>query len=261
MWLAADLEVRPRPLTDADRLMLAAYSDWGGVGIKKALAKFPPGFPVPEARQLIHAYFTPPAVCAEIARVVRPLLPDLMATDGRIHALEPAVGIGRFPLALSGPGFETVTWHCVEFSELSYKMLHALRPDMDLHQGPFEGWVATHGADFAGRLKLVISNPPYGQRGTATTDDPDRSYRYKRADHYFLRRGLDLLGAGGLGVYIIPSGFLTGKTQEAVKLRAEVLRRHHLSAAFRLPNEVFSLANVVTDILFFRARGDPRGGR
>ena len=255
MWLAASLETRPRPLTNEDRLTLAAYSDWGGVGIKKALAKFPPGFPVPEPRQLIHAYFTPPAVCAEIARVVRPLLPELVATDGRVHALEPAVGIGRFPLALSGPGFETVTWHCVEFSELSYKMLHALRPDMDLYQGPFESWVAAHGADFAGRLKLVISNPPYGQRSYATTNDPDRSYRYKRADHYFLRRGLDLLGAGGLGVYIIPSGFLTGLTEDAIKLRAEVLRRHHLSAAFRLPNEVFSLANVVTDILFFRARG------
>ncbi|MEP7122512.1 MAG: SNF2-related protein [Byssovorax sp.] len=254
MWLAADLEAHPRALTDADRLILAAYSDWGGIGIKKSLDKFPPGFDVPDARQLIHAYFTPPRVCAEIARIVQPLLPGLIATDGRVHALEPAVGIGRFPLALSGRGFETVTWHCVEFSKLSYKMLHALRPDIDLYQGPFEGWVAAHGADFAGRLKLLISNPPYGQRSYATTEDPDRSYRYKRADDYFLRRGLDLLAPGGLGIYIIPSGFLTGMAEATVKLRVEVLRRHHLSAAFRLPNEVFSLANVVTDILVFRAR-------
>jgi superfamily II DNA or RNA helicase/predicted RNA methylase len=255
MWLAADLEAHPRALTDEDRLVLAAYSDWGGIGIQKSLDKFPPGFDVPDPRQLIHAYFTPPAICAEIARLVQPLLADLVATDGRVHALEPAVGIGRFPLALSGRGFESVTWHCVEFSKLSYKMLHALRPDIDLYQGPFEGWVASHAADFAGRLKLVISNPPYGQRSYATTEDPDRSYRYKRADHYFLRRGLDLLGAGGLGIYIIPSGFLTGMTEDAVELRATVLRSHHLAAAFRLPNEVFSLANVVTDILFFRARG------
>jgi predicted RNA methylase len=255
MWLAADLEAHPRPLTDDDRLVLAAYSDWGGIGLQKSLDKFPPGFDIPDTRQLIHAYFTPPAICAEIARLVQPLLADLVATDGRVHALEPAVGIGRFPLALSGRGFETVTWHCVEFSKLSAKMLHALRPDIDLYQGPFEGWVAEHGADFAGRLKLVISNPPYGQRSYATTEDPDRRYRYKRADHYFLRRGLDLLGAGGLGIYIIPSGFLTGMTEDAVALRAEVLRSHHLAAAFRLPNEVFSLANVVTDILFFRARG------
>jgi hypothetical protein len=254
MWLAADLEAHPRPLTDDDRLTLAAYSDWGGIGIAKSLDKFPPGFDAPDTRQLIHAYFTPPRVCAEIARLVQPLLPGLVATDGRVHALEPAVGIGRFPLALSGRGFETVTWHCVEFSKLSYKMLHALRPDIDLYQGPFEGWVAAHGADFAGRINLLISNPPYGQRSYATTEDPDRSYRYKRADDYFLRRGLDLLGPGGLGIYIIPSGFLTGMSKAAVALRTEVLRRHHLSTAFRLPNEVFSLANIVTDILVFRAR-------
>ena len=87
------------------------------------------------------------------------------------------------------------------------------------------------------------------------TDDPDRSYRYTRADDYFLRRGLDLLGPGGLGVYIIPSGFLTRETGRRRSSARRFSRRHHLSAAFRLPNEVFSLANVVTDILFFRARG------
>jgi superfamily II DNA or RNA helicase len=256
MWLASDLEARPRPLTNDDRLVLAAYSDWGGLGIEKAARKFPPGFPVPEKRQLIHAYFTPPFVCSEIARVTRPLIAGLDGKEeGRIHALEPSLGIGRFPLAFSGPGFEALSWHGVEYSKLSFKMVRALRPDMDLYQGPFESWVTEKGPEFQGRLRLVVSNPPYGERGPAYTKDPDRSYREIRADNYFLRRGLDLLGAGGLGIYIIPSGFLTGKTADARKIREQVLRRHHLSAAFRLPNEVFSLANVVTDILFFRARG------
>src|SRR6185295_5559231 len=77
MWLAYELEQHPRPLTDEDRLTLAAYSDWGGIGIKKSTAKFPPGFPIPEARQLVHAYYTPPGIAAEIARVLRPLLPGL----------------------------------------------------------------------------------------------------------------------------------------------------------------------------------------
>ena len=210
---------------------------------------------MPEKRQLIHAYFTPPAVCAEIARIVKPRLPELMSVDGKVHALEPSAGIGRFPLALSGPGFEALVWHCVEYSTVSSTMLHLLRPDIDLFQGPFERWIAERADAFAGRLKLIISNPPYGKRNMALTEDPDRSYRYDRADAYFLRRGLDLLGAGGLGIYIIPSGFLTGATEDAKKFRAEVLRRHHLAAAFRLPNEVFSLANVVTDLLLFRARG------
>jgi predicted RNA methylase len=255
MVLAADLESHPHPLTEEERRTLLEYSDWGGVGIGKWASRFPPGFPVPEKRQLIHAYFTPPAVCAEIARIVKPLLPGLVSTDGKVHALEPAAGIGRFPLALSGPGFEALAWHCVEYSTVSHKMLRLLRPDIDLFHGPFERWIAERAEDFAGRLKLVISNPPYGQRNQALTEDPDRSYRLDRADAYFLRRGLDLLGAGGLGIFIIPSGFLTGTTEDAKRLREEVLRRHHLAAAFRLPNEVFSLANVVTDILFFRARG------
>ena len=255
MWLASELEEHPRPLTSEDRRTLLEYSDWGGVGIGKWAKKFPPGFPVPEKRQLIHAYFTPPRVCAEIARVVQPLLPSLQSSDGKVHALEPSAGIGRFPLALSGAGFESLAWHSVEYSSVSHKLLRLLRPDIDLYHGPFERWIAERGEDFAGRLKLVISNPPYGARNLALTEDPDRDYRYERADAYFLRRGLDLLGAGGLGIFIIPSGFLSGDTEYAEKLREEVLLRHHLAAAFRLPNEVFSLANVVTDILFFRARG------
>src|SRR5262249_47513841 len=90
MSLAADLEAHPHPLTDEERGTLLEYSDWGGVGIGKWASKFPPGFPVPEKRQLIHAYFTPPAVCAEIARIVKPLLPDFVSTDGKVHALEPS---------------------------------------------------------------------------------------------------------------------------------------------------------------------------
>jgi hypothetical protein len=248
------------PLTDDEKLTIAEYSDWGGIGtIEKFKDKFPPGFPVPEKRQLIHAYYTPPSVANEIARVVRPLLPGLAATDGNVHALEPAAGMGRLgPLAFSGMGFEIMKWHCVEQSALSYKMLHAIRPDVDLFHGFFEDWLAERGSDFARHVNLLVSNPPYGTRNYKATTDPRwREYDYADADTYFLRRGLDLLAHGGLGIYIVPSGFLTGndKSGKARKLRAEVLRRHHLAAAFRLPNEVWSLANLVTDILFFRSRG------
>ncbi|APR77978.1 Hypothetical protein A7982_03325 [Minicystis rosea] len=76
------------------------------------------------------------------ARIVKPLLPELVSNDGKVHALEPSAGIGRFPLALSGPGFEALAWHCVELSTVSYKMLRLLRPDIDLFHGPFERWIA-----------------------------------------------------------------------------------------------------------------------
>jgi hypothetical protein len=34
-----------------------------------------------------------------------------------------------------------------------------------------------------------------------------------------------------------------------------VLKRHHLAAAYRLPSAIFPGAMLVTDLLFFRARG------
>ncbi len=177
-----------------------------------------------------------------------------------MHALEPSAGIGRFLRAFeSVPG---LTWHAVEWSELSARMLHVLRPDVDLMLAPFERWVREKGPAAQGKLGLVVSNPPYGIRGGSIAEDPDRAYRERMAYHYFLRRGLDLLGSDGLGVFVIPGGFLTSRTAQFVALREKVLKRHHLAAAFRLPsiNEkrreaIFPGAMLVTDVLFFRARG------
>jgi hypothetical protein len=107
-----------------------------------------------------------------------------------------------------------------------------------------------------------VSNPPYGIRGASIAEDPDRAYREKMAYHYFLRRGLDLLAPDGIGVFLVPGGFLTSRTAGFVALREKVLKRHHLAAAFRLPSmrpngreAIFPGAMLVTDLLFFRARG------
>lgn len=255
MKLAAELARQPRTLTDDDRRALEAYSGWGGLSIKAMADKFPAGFPVPEERGLIHEYYTPSVVCAEVARVVQPLLSDLGDADGHVAALEPSAGIGRFIRAFEGPGFEGIRWHAVEYSALSAAMLEALRPDLDLFRGSFERWVADNDAHLGEMLSLVVANPPYGKRGASIAEDPNRDYRLKDAYAYFLRRGLDMLEPGGLGVFLIPSGFLTGTAKKHRDLRAAVLRRHHLSAAYRLPSGIFPGANLVTDLLFFRARG------
>ncbi|MSQ02943.1 MAG: hypothetical protein EXR71_13825 [Myxococcales bacterium] len=178
-----------------------------------------------------------------------PLVPSLPHDGDTVHALEPSAGIGRFLRAFEPvPG---ITWHAVEWSELSARML-----------APFERWVREKGPAATGRLGLVVSNPPYGIRGASIAEDPDRTYREKMAYHYFLRRGLDLLAPDGLGVFLVPAGFLTSRTSQFVALREKVLKRHHLAAAYRLPsiNEkrreaIFPGAMLVTDVLFFRARG------
>ena len=196
----------------------------------------------------------------EVARLVAPLVSSLPHDGDTVQALEPSAGIGRFLRAFEPvPG---ITWHAVEWSELSARMLHVLRPDVDLMLAPFERWVREKGAAASGRLGLVVSNPPYGIRGASIAEDPDRAYRERMAYHYFLRRGLDLLAPDGLGVFLVPGGFLTSRTSQFVALREKVLKRHHLAAAYRLPsiNEkrreaIFPGAMLVTDLLFFRARG------
>ena len=246
---------RPDEMSAQDRAMLATYSGWGGLSIQAVADKFPTGFPVPEPRGLIHEFYTPTKVVREVARVIQPHVLDLPRTDGVVLTLEPSAGIGRFVQAASGPGFEDLLWLVVEWSELSARMLQALRADVPVFNGPFERWVREHGAEYAGRLGLVLANPPYGQRGVSITEDPDRAYREKNAYAYFLRRSLDLLAPNGLGVFLVPAGFLTGTGAGQVALREKVLKRHHLAAAYRLPSAIFPGAMLVTDLLFFRARG------
>ena len=227
------------------------------------VSQFPPDFPRPNPRVLINQYFTPTVVCDAVARALRPLLAGLPAlgAGNTVEALEPSIGVGRFVRAAIGPGFERLRWHGVEYDAVSAAMVEAMLPDVDMYGGPFERWVAERGAAFSGRVGLVLANPPYGKRGPSKTEDPNRAYRNDHdgtntwAAPYFLRRALDLLAPGGLGVFVIPWGFLSGIGKEARTLRETVLRRHHLSVAFRLPTDVFPGAGTTTDLLFFRSRG------
>ncbi len=54
MATAANLYAQKRAPNADERTVIAGYSGWGGLSIQGATAKFPPGFPVPEERGLIH---------------------------------------------------------------------------------------------------------------------------------------------------------------------------------------------------------------
>ena len=241
-----------------ERDLLRQYSGWGGLSLKGLEGRLPPEW-LPEKRALIHEYYTPTLVARAIAESLRPRLLDL-AQDGTVTALEPSAGIGRFVEALSGDGFDSVRWYACEYSRISGQLLAALRPDVDVYVGPLERWLQDR-AELQGEIDLVVSNPPYGERGAAFYKDPDRFYQEPRAYAYQLRRTLDWLRPGGVGVYLVPAGFMTGLGAAFIELRRKVLRRHHLMAAFRLPSEteegksLFPGALLVTDVLYFRARG------
>src|SRR5690606_18294515 len=126
-----------------------------------------------------------------------------------VRALEPSAGIGRFVWSVEAAAPEPIDWHLVELSQASGRLLRAMRPADDVTLAPFERWVTDH-RELHGQLSLVVANPPYGPRGASLTEDPDRSYRDKRAYAYFLRRGLDLLAKDGVGVFVVPAGFVSG---------------------------------------------------
>lgn len=256
---AITLLARSGPYCAAEVETLKRYSGWGGLSIDKIRTRVPSEW-LPEERGLIHEYYTPSAVAAAIADAIKPRLLNLEDGNGRVSALEPSAGIGRFIRALSGDGFDSLRWTACEYSRISAALLRAIRPDVEVFAGSFEEWVQAN-LDRRGHYQLVISNPPYGERGAAATLDPDRSYRDKQAYVYQLRRSLEFLATGGIGVYLIPAGFLTGRGARSIELRRKILLMAHLMAAFRLPSEteegkpLFPGALLVTDILFFRARG------
>ncbi len=247
--------------TREDREALKLYSGWGGLsdGLKKAVKSFPSL----DLRSvaLIHEFYTPVGVVNEVVRTLLPMLADLpRGTDGNLWAMEPSAGIGRFVRAFPDKvGQVKIRWSGAEYSAISASILERLRPDMMLHKGPFEVFVQEQAPDLFGQLGLVVSNPPYGVRGAEIVEDRDVSYRRNGGDriayYYFMRRSLDLLAKGGVGVFLIPAGFISGKGDDRNAMREAVIRRHHLLAAYRLPSDIFPGAKLVTDLLFFEARG------
>ncbi len=244
------------PYSPAEMDALARYSGWGGLSIKKVAHRFPAGFPVPDKAALVHEYYTRADVGRAVGQAIASWPEALPGSEGRFKALEPSAGVGRFLAGLAEAGL-SCDWKAVEYSQVSGRILKARFPDANVSIGPFERWVRTS-AEF---FDLVVSNPPYGPRGMSLAED-DQGQRIRAAYHYFIWRTLGLLKPGGLGVYLVPGGLMTGTGRRITKLRDELLRTAHLSCAFRLPSEdpkgtddpLFPGANLVIDLLFFRKR-------
>lgn len=241
-----------RPPNAEERTILQRYTGNGGVSIER-LAKLVPSEWVPSSKAPVDEYYTPPAVCAAIAGTIAALVGGNPPNG---VALEPAAGIGRFVGACSArPELAGLRWIAVEHSRISAEICRLLYPQAEVHNSPFEKWLVDNHEQYAGQLALVVTNPPYGVRGSNKTIDPDKTYREDVAYVYFIRRSFDMLAAGGIGVAIVPRGFLSGTGAAAVRARTSVLRRHHLICAFRLPSDIYPGAEIVTDVSFWRARG------
>ncbi|MGB1017104.1 MAG: Eco57I restriction-modification methylase domain-containing protein, partial [Nannocystaceae bacterium] len=236
-----------KKLTDHDREILKNYTGWGGLPSNRL-----------EELDLVDVtppdeYYTPPKVCAAIGRAVAPLLTELASADGRIPALEPSAGVGRLIEGINSGTDIPIDWTAVELSPVSARILKALQPHVDVKHMSFEQWIANNVAKAQRRLQLVVCNPPFYNRGTARHLDKDLNYYEADSFGYFLRRGLDLLAPGGLGIFITPKDVIQAK--KYLGLRRKIVMRHRLCAAFRLPRNAFAAVNLNTDVLIFRARG------
>lgn len=249
---AINIVARGVPPTPAQRRTLQQYTGNGGVSLNR-LREMVPAEWAPDSKASVDEYYTPPIVCSAVASLVA-LLFEGQPVAG--PALEPAAGIGRFVGAcLERPELRDLTWSAVEYSRISAEICRLLYPSVDVHNKAFEQWVVENHQNVAGQLALTITNPPFGVRGANKTVDPDKSYREPTAAVYFIRRPFDMLRAGGIGVAIVPRGFMSGTGAAAVKARSAVLLRHHLICAFRLPSDIYPGAEIVTDVSFWRARG------
>lgn len=248
-------------MTPEDRRVLLSYSGWGGLSISKVAGKFPAGFPVPEAKGLLHEYYTPMRVWSAVQRRLRPIADGLPKNaEGKILTLEPSAGIGRAPLAFGS--WPELAWTLCEVSPVSSKLLRALYPEAAVAEGYAEAWFARNAATRMGSFGLIVANPPYGARGEAAELDPT-GYVTKQAYVYFVERCAEFLAERGIMVQVIPTGFMQSRIPPFVRARTELLRRAHLLAAYRLPSQPEEGAdkseigydNFVVDVLFLQGRG------
>jgi hypothetical protein len=241
-----------RTPTEAERGALLRYTGNGGLSLER-LAEQVPAEWIPDSKALVDEYYMLPFLAAALASLLVAIFP-VSSLSG--PALEPSAGVGRVLGAFAArPEMAGLSWFAVEYSRLSAEICRLLYPFAQVFNQPFEQWIFDKYNQIAGTLALVVTNPPYGKRGANKTIDPDKDYREEIAYLYFIRRAFDLLRPGGVGIALVPGGFLTNPTGPVARARERVLLRHHLLCAYRLPSAIFPGANLITDVSIWRSRG------
>lgn len=90
----------------------------------------------------------------------------------------------------------------------------------------------------------VISTPPFGLK--ITNEDGKQEF----ADHFVVRRGMDMVAEGGLVACVVPLSFLSRK--DTADIRKIMVDNQWLEAVAYLPPNLFSYSNIRTAILYIR---------
>jgi len=228
--LLRELQLDPnRKATEEEKLILSRYTGKGG------------NLEVDGVKGSQYEYYTP----LPLANAMWDLMKEMGFDGGAV--LDPCAGTGIFSVGRP----ENVVMQSVELDEVSGS-INAMINDQQNHNvivSPFEA-VAAKVQDNS--YDAVITNVPFGSKA-ARGDNPRLDiYADDDLDSYFVKRSIDKLKFGKLGVFLASTKLMTGASSR--KFRQQIALKAELVGAYRLPNKVFhpTGADVVTDIIVFR---------
>lgn len=220
-------------LTDEQKATLAKYSGLGGALIG-----------IDGQKGSDYEYYTPLPIAAGIWDLAK----ELGFTGGKV--LDPCSGVGIF--GATAP--ESAIVDAVELDKTSGLVNKLVNGGVasTVTIAPFEK-VAASTPD--NEYDAVITNVPFGDNSArGNNKSHDKRYQKESLQAYFILRSLEKLKPGGLAVFIVPSGVVTGRDGKDESLRVRASYMAEFLGAYRLPNAVFdtATADVITDIIAFR---------
>jgi N12 class adenine-specific DNA methylase len=158
-----------------------------------------------------------------------------LGLGGKINALEPGCGIGRF--LEYAPTSLNIDWIGVERDIVPAQIASLLHPNAQILNQKFQDFQVQKG-----EFDLVIGNVPFG----------DIRIKGLYIHNYFIKKAVDLTREGGFIVLISSTGTLDSLGNEF--FRRLLSEKVDLVGAMRLPNTTFQAENtsVTTDILVFK---------
>jgi N12 class adenine-specific DNA methylase len=156
-----------------------------------------------------------------------------LGLKGKINALEPGCGIGRF-IECTPPDLN-VDWVGIERDIVPAAIAQAIHPQAKIVNQKFQDF------NCEGLFDLAIGNIPFG----------DINIGSLKIHNFFIKKSIDLVRPGGFVVLISTSGTLDARGNT---FRELISNSVNLVGAIRLPNTAFLEENteITTDILVFK---------
>lgn len=194
-----------------------------------------------------YEYYTPLPVASGIWDLAK----ALGFTGGKV--LDPCSGVGIF--GATAP--ENALVDAVELDKTSGLVNKLVNGGVGstVTIAPFEQ-VAASTPD--NEYDLICTNVPFGDNAArGNNKSHDKRYQKESLQAYFILRSMEKLKPGGLAVFIVPPGVVTGRSGKEESLRVRASYMAEFLGAYRLPNAIFgtAAADTITDVIAFRKYG------